>query len=131
MTDEYYTWNHSALGISFMISAGRITIFKTTLAALGYPEYYRFMFNSSDLRFAIQACSIDDEGAKHMPGVGRSDHCSIKSMKLVRYIYRACGWNTRLSYRIEGVAVPEQRLVAFDLTSAFEIHEGRLKEAED
>ena len=47
MTDEYYTWNHTALGISFMISAGRITIFKTTLAALDYPEYYRFMFNSS------------------------------------------------------------------------------------
>ncbi len=131
MTEEYYTWNHSALGISFMISAGRITIFKTTLAALGYPEYYRFMFNSSDLRFAVQACGIDDDGAKQMPGGKGSDHCDIKSMKLVRYIYRTCGWNTRLSYRIEGAAVPDQRLVAFDLTRAYEIHEGRLKEAED
>ena len=130
MTDEYYTWNHTALGISFMISAGRITIFKTTLAALDYPEYYRFMFNSSDLRFAIQACSIDDDGAKHMPRLKSSDHCSIKSMKLVRYIYRTCGWNTRLSYRIEGVAVPDKRLIAFDLTSTLEIHEGRLKETE-
>ena len=35
MADDYFTWDNSALGISFMISAGRITIFKTTLAALG------------------------------------------------------------------------------------------------
>lgn len=113
-----------------MISAGRITIFKTTLAALGFPEYYRFMFNSTDRRFAVQACGIDDDGAKHMPGMGRSDHCDIKSMKLVRYIYQTCGWNTRLSYRIAGTEVPDQHLVAFDLTGALEIHEGRLKEVE-
>jgi len=131
MADDYFTWDNSALGISFMISAGRITIFKTTLAALGYPEYYRFMFNSADRRFAVQACSIDDEGAKHMPWVKDSDHCDIKSMKLVRYIYRTCDWNTRLSYRIAGTAVPDQHLVAFDLTGALEIHEGQLKATTD
>ena len=91
-------------------------------------QLYRFMFNSSELRFAVQACGIDDDGAKHMPGLKRSDHFNIKSMKLVRYIYRTCGWSTRLSYRIQGVAVPDQRLIAFDLTSALEIHEGRLRE---
>lgn len=36
-------WNHSDPGISFAAPSGRITIFKTTLKALGYPPYFRFL----------------------------------------------------------------------------------------
>ena len=101
-----------------------------TLTALGKPEYYRFMFNTAEKRFAVQACRIDDDGAKHMPELKSSEHCDIKSKELVRFIYRTCGWNKKLSYRIAGAWVPDQRLVTFDLARALEIHEGRLKEIE-
>ena len=53
------------------------------------------------------------------------------SIKLVRFIYKQCGWQKKLTYRIPGVKyAPDSGLVVFDLRKAYEIHEGRMKEAE-
>ena len=129
--EEYRTWDHSAPGISFNVVTGRITIFKQTLVAMGYPEYFRFLFSPEDLVFGIEPCGIDDEGAKRLPDEITREHYDIKSVHLVRFVYKTCGWQKKLTYRIPGEKyAPDSGLVVFDLRKAYEIHEGRMKEAE-
>lgn len=127
MIEEYVPWAPETLGLSFSISAGRITIFKTTIMVLGNPEFYRFLINEENRMFAVQRCDIDTEGALHLPEDRSCLHYDIKSMDLVRHIYRLCGWNLKRTYRIAGESVPGERLVNFDLAKALEVHEGRLK----
>ena len=43
--EEYKNWDLTAPGISFSARTGRITIFKTTIEALGHPEYFHFRFS--------------------------------------------------------------------------------------
>ena len=128
--DEYISWDYSIPGISFNVVSGRITIFKATLVALGYPEFYRFLFSPEDHIFGIESCGIDDEGAHRLPDEITREHYDIKSKDLVRFVYRTCGWQKKLTYRIPGVkSSPDYHQVYFDLRKAFEIHEGRMKEA--
>ena len=79
----------------------------------------------------IEPCGIDAEGAKRLPDEITREHYDIKSIKLVRFIYKKCGWQKKLTYRIPGEKYAlDSGLVVFDLRKAFEIHEGRMKEAE-
>ena len=78
--------------ISFNAESGRINIFKTTLVAMGYPEFFRFRFSPEDMFFGIEPCGIDDEGAKRLPDEITREHYDIKSIKLVRFIYKKCSW---------------------------------------
>ncbi len=130
MVDEYIAWDYSAPGISFSLGSGRITIFKTTLVAIGYPEYYRFLFSPDDLIFGIEPCEIDDGGAHRLPENLKRDHYDIKSKGLVRFIFQSCGWKEQLTYRVPGVKMEsDSHIVYFDLQQALEVHEGRVKEA--
>ena len=52
--DEYIAWDFSIPGISFNLDSGRITIFKTTLKAIGYPEFFHFLFSPEDRVFGIE-----------------------------------------------------------------------------
>lgn len=128
--DEYITWDYTQPGISFNIESGRITIFKQTLVEMGYPEFFRFLFSPEEMIFGIEPCGIDDGGAHRFPDKMLREHYDIKSKGLVRFVYDCCGWRTKLTYRIAGRRyAPDKCLVYFDLREAFEIHEGRLKEA--
>lgn len=127
--EGFTSWNYSTPGVSFKLSKGRITIFKTTLDTLGRPEYFQFMFSPEEKMFAIQACEMDDDGAHRMPQITSRDYIEITSVALVRFVYRTCGWKEKYTYRIPGIAYQEQRLVSFDLLKALEIHEGKLMEA--
>ena len=74
--DDYIIWDYSAPGISFNVDSGRITIFKTTLVAMGYPEFFHFLFSPEDLVFGIEPCHIDDGGANRLPMVvERQPYC--------------------------------------------------------
>ena len=129
--EKYRMWAQFAPGISFNVISGRITIFKQTLVAMGYPEYFRFLFSPEDCVLGIEPCRIDDEGAKRLPDEITREHYDIKSIDLVRFVYQTCGWRKKLTYRIAGEKyAPDSRLVVFDLRKAYEIHEGRMKEAE-
>ncbi len=114
---EYIAWDYSVPGISFNVVTGRITIFKTTLAATEYPEYFRFLFSPEDLVFGIEPCAIDDGGAQRLPDEITRAHYDIKSIDLVRFIYQSCGWKKKLTYRIAGEKYG--RLVCFGLRRAY------------
>ena len=128
---RYISWEAEELGITFNLSQGRITIFKKTLEAIRFPEYYHFLFDPEEKRFAIQACSMDDEGAHRLSvDMNTKFRCEVKSMSLVRFVYQTCGWKGKRSYRIQGRAEPEKQLVRFDLKSGLQIYQGRLMPCE-
>ena len=126
---EYIAWDYSRPGISFRIKPGRIGIFKKTLEVMGCPEYFRFLFSPEDMIFGIEPCGIDDKGAKRMPEMAPSECIDVSSLNLVRFVYRTCGWDQKVSYRIAGEV--HGRMVYFDLDKAYEIHEGRVLEVSD
>ena len=126
--EEYIVWDNQSPGITFCENSGKITIFKKTLEAIGYPAYYRFLFDPDKNSFAVQSCEMEAEGAHKLPKLTRKGCCEISSLALVRFVYRNCRWNRRISYRIPGEAVAGKDLIQFDLNAALEIHEGRLTE---
>ncbi len=132
LPEKYIIWDYTLPGISFNIVSGRITIFKQTLVALGYPEYFRYLLSPEDRMFGLEPCGIDDPGALRLPDEYTREHYDIKCKGLVRFVYRICGWQKKLTYRIAGeVYTPDSHLVYFDLQRAYEIHEGRMIEARE
>ena len=125
---KYVTWNYNEPGISFSKSEGRINIFKTTLNALRYPSYFRFLFDKDNKKFAVECCDYESAGSHQLPEEIPKDHYNIKSMDMVRFIYQTCNWDIKMTYRIKGIAVPEQKMVVFDLNEALKVREGRLIE---
>lgn len=126
MNDRYVPWDISQPGISFDFANGRISVFLKTLDYLAYPEFIRFLFKPDSGMFAIQACGMNDEGAKPTRNRKPEKHFDIKTADLVRLVYSSCGWNTKIGYRVAGEVFPKEKLIIFDLNEAFEIHEGRL-----
>lgn len=116
---QYIPWISDDLGITFSLSKGRISIFKRTLEAIRFPEYYHFLYNASERTLAIQACAIDDKGAHRLSvDLEKKYRCEVNCKSLVRFVYQTCGWEDKNSYRIIGVPRLEEQLIKFDLKSA-------------
>lgn len=113
--ETYKPWDVKKPGISFNPDSGRISIYRTTLDVMKYPEFYRFLLNLEKKQLAIQSCGIDDSGAHRLPEIKDRETCDVSSMDLVRLLYRVCSWDRNLSYRVQGVDYPAQRTVTFDL----------------
>ena len=114
--------------ITFRMKAGRITIFRSTLSAIGYPEFYRFLYNRERRQIAIEPCEMDAPGS--YAGVKKDDTYEISSIDLLRMLYRDNGWKNELSYRVPGLAYSDERIVEFDLTKAMEIIDGKVQESD-
>ena len=59
-------WNQRMLGLTFNVEDGRITIFRSTLEALGWPTHYRFLYNREAKQVAVQNCTAEDAGAHQL-----------------------------------------------------------------
>lgn len=57
------------LGLTFNVEDGRITIFRSTLEALGWPTHYRFLYNREAKQVAVQNCTAEDahQDARYNP----------------------------------------------------------------
>ena len=125
---RYLPWAGDDLGITFTLSKGRITIFKRTLEAIQFPEYYHFLFNTSENTFAIQACGMDDKGAHRLRvDFDKKFRCEVNCKSLVQFVYQTYGWEVNCSYRIIGVPRLEQQLISFDLKAAVKTSKQLLK----
>ena len=118
-------WNQRMLGLTFNVEDGRITIFRSTLEALGWPTHYRFLYNREAKQVVVQNCTAEDAGAHKTPKLTVSNSCEIKCVALVRMIYRDMRWNRNNTYRLEGKSVPRQQLVSFDLDIPFLVENGK------
>lgn len=118
-------WNQRMLGMTFNAVDGRITIFRSTLEALGWPTHYRFLYNREAKQVAVQNCTAEDAGAHKTPKLTVSNSCEIKCVALVRMIYRDMRWNRNNTYRLEGKNIPRQQLVSFNLDAPFLVENGK------
>ena len=63
MQEREQKWYSGMLGVTFNANEGRITIFRSMLEALGWPTYYRFLYNRKMGQIAVQACKAENAGA--------------------------------------------------------------------
>ena len=63
MQEREQKWYSGMLGVTFNANEGRITIFRSMLEALGWPTYYRFLYNWKMGQIAVQACKAENAGA--------------------------------------------------------------------
>lgn len=117
------------LGVTFNANEGRITIFRSMLEALGWPTYYRFLYNRKMGQIAVQACKAENAGAHRVTRLNETNSCEIKCVAFSRMIYQDAHWNMKRSYRLDGKLFPEQNLVSFPILDAIPIENGKILEA--
>lgn len=123
---EEKIWHTGVLGMTLNVDEGRITIFRSTLEVLGWPSYYRFLYNPQMNQIAVQVCSATDAGAHRVGKLNEFSSCEIKCVAFVRMVYKNAQWDKRRSYRMIGNLFPEQRLVSFQIQEALPIENGRV-----
>ena len=96
------------LGVTFNANEGRITIFRSMLEALGWPTYYRFLYNWKMGQIAVQACKAENAGAHRVTRLNETNSCEIKCVAFSRMIYQDAHWNMKRSYRLDGKLFPEE-----------------------
>lgn len=116
--------------ISFSSKNRRVLIHKSTLRALGMPQYIRFLLNKRRKCVAVQVCEAIDRDCFKVPELKPEDVYEISSVNFVKMVYTLGEWNINSSYRVCGEAFSEKRLVEFDLTEAVTITEEEFEDDE-
>lgn len=126
LQEKEQKWYSGMLGVTFNAEEGRITIFRSTLEALGWPTHYRFLYNRKMGQIAVQACKAEDAGAHRVTKLNETNSCEIKCVAFSRMIYRDAHWNMKRSYRLAGKSFLEQNLVSFPILDAIPIENGKM-----
>lgn len=129
MQEKEQKWYSGMLGVTFNAEEGRITIFRSTLEALGWPTHYRFLYNRKMGQIAVQACKAEDAGAHRVTRLNETNSCEIKCVAFSRMIYRDAHWSMKRSYRLVGRLFSEQKLVSFPVSDAIPIESGKILDA--
>lgn len=129
MQEKEQKWYSGMLGVTFNAEEGRITIFRSTLEALGWPTHYRFLYNRKMGQIAVQACKAEDAGAHRVTRLNETNSYEIKCVAFSRMIYRDAHWNMKRSYRLVGRSFSEQKLVSFPVSDAIPIENGKILDA--
>ena len=116
--------------ISFSSKNRRVLIHKSTLRALGMPQFIRFLLNRNKKCVAVQVCEAMDRDCFKVPDLKPEDVYEISSINFVKMVYTLGSWNINSSYRVSGISYPEKRLVEFDLTEAETITEEEFQDDE-
>lgn len=126
MQEKEQKWYSGMLGMTFNADEGRITIFRSTLEALGWPSHYRFLYNREKKQIAVQACDAAASGSHRVTKMNESNSCEIKCMAFSRMIYQDARWSFRRSYRLTGKSFADQKLVSFSIRDAIPIENGKI-----
>lgn len=122
-----------SIGISFSLRRGRVLIYRDTIRALGYPDYFRFLINKNACKIAMEVCKFGDDGFQIVPDfnteVGNNSY-EISSLKLLQLVWSMCGWDLNGSYRVFGTIYEKQGVVDFDLSKAEKIFDSEYKDPE-
>ena len=88
--------------MSISLQYGRIQVYDSTLAAIGKPEYFKFLFDERRNKIALMACSMDDEGSFKSHKTKRGSESYIHCTYFVSYLYDRYGWDNSASYILSG-----------------------------
>ena len=86
-----------------------------------YPTYVKLLINESDKQIAVQSCDEHDDKSVQFYKEKSNGVLSVRwnTKDLINTIARICDWDlSQLSYRVNGVLVPEMNLMLFDLNEA-------------
>lgn len=109
----------NALGISFSRKRREISIYRSTIEALGRPCFVRFLFNMEKGRLALQSCEEEELESFVVPPFDDNEwEFLIYSENLIRIIWQRFGWDKNARYHCNGTSYPEYNLVEFDLKQA-------------
>ncbi len=103
------------------ITNNGLTFNKSVIMKMNYPEYVILLINSESKQIAVQACNESDEKAVQFYKEKANGVMSVRwnAKDLINTIARMCAWDlSQMSYRVNGVLIPEQSLMLFDLTDA-------------
>ena len=101
------------------ITNNGLTFNKSVIMKMNYPEYVILLINSESKQIAVQACNESDEKAVQFYKEKANGVMSVRwnAKDLINTIARMCAWDlSQMSYRVNGVLIPEQSLMLFDLT---------------
>lgn len=103
------------------ITSNGVTFNKSVIMKMRYPAHVKLLINESDKQIAIQTCDEHDDKSvqfyKEKPNGVISVRWNAKD--LIHTVARLCDWDlNKLSYRVNGVLVPEMNLMLFDLNEA-------------
>jgi len=90
------------------------------METLGNSEFNRFWLDEKGKKLAMQACGMNDKGAKRVADNQRNKCWKVSCLDLVKMIYTLCGWNRNKLYWIEGNYYQNEALVEFKLEEAVE-----------
>lgn len=111
--------------IAFYMKTNRIHINKNTLRAIGEPPRISILIDESGKKLIIAPHKERDLKSHRVPKNFYTEKrdMEISSKKLCEIIAGLHGWDRFLSYRIPGKLYLSQKVVVFDITSAYCISE--------
>lgn len=103
------------------ITNNGITFNKSVIMKMKYPARVKLLINEAEKQIAVQICEESDDKSvqfyKEKPNGVLSVRWNAKD--LINTIARMCDWDLKqTSYRVNGVLVPEFKLMLFDLNDA-------------
>ena len=98
-----------------------LTFNKSVIMKMGYPAYVRMLTNDEDRQIALQICNENDDKAVQFYKEKANGVLSVRwnSKDLINTVSRMCDWDlNNFSYRVNGVIVPDENLMLFELDKA-------------
>jgi len=111
--------------ISIDFKKSRIRIHKSTLHAIGDPEYILLLINPEERSIAIQRSSRSDLRAYHIiPAFLKGmKSCELSSLILIEGLFQIYdGWQNNQTYRIYGEAIHNEGIVKFHIDKAIPVN---------
>ena len=103
------------------ITNNGITFNKSVIMKMKYPTYVKLLINETEKQIAVQTCEENDDKSVQFYKEKANGILSVRwnAKDLINTIARLCDWDLRQkSYRVNGVLVPELKLMLFDLNQA-------------
>ena len=103
------------------ITSNGVTFNKSVIMKMKYPAYVKLLINETEKQIAVQACGEHDDKSVQFYKEKSNGVLSVRwnAKDLINTIARICDWDlSQLSYRVNGVLVPEMNLMLFDLNEA-------------
>lgn len=112
--------------ISFYLSGGRLHIQSDALRKIGCPSFVRFLMNEDGCSMIMEPYNRKVFASMRVPkgvydkAIKRSQ-MEIKCAPFCRLMAQHLNWDSAYSYRIKGKVYPAQRVVKYDLHTAYAI----------
>lgn len=103
------------------ITNNGITFNKSVIMKMKFPEYVKLLINETDKQIAVQVCSENTEKAVQFYKEKANGVLSVRwnAKDLINTVARLTKWDlSQISYRVNGVLIPELDLMLFDLKEA-------------